>query len=158
MQYAVKDGVRTLRFDGELLSTSSSRIGSRPRWVEFSLYRTPKGVYIISRTGVSRYYHSSQCSVVSRNRLSAVEDVDLAPDAMPCPECRPSLVDIEGVFPETPRYWAQSSEKSRGIIAALMKYDENGTEYLTNVARRLLEDAAEVDEGIAEAFYNDFIE
>ena len=158
MQYAVKDGVRTLRFDGELLSTSSSRIGSRPRWVEFSLYRTPKGVYIISRVGSSRYYHNSQCSVVSRNRLSAVEDIELATDAMPCPECRPSLADIEGVFPETPRYWAQSSEKARGIIASLMKYDENGTEYLTNVARRLLEDAAEVDEGISEAFYNDFIE
>lgn len=158
MQYAVKDGVRTLRFDGELLSTSSSRVGSRPRWVEFSLYRTPKGTYIISRVGVSRYYHSADCSVVSRNRLSAVEDIDLAEDAIPCSECRPSIADIDGVFPETPRFWAQHSEKARGIIASLMKYDDNQTEYLTNVARRLLEDAAEVDEGIAEAFYNDFIE
>jgi len=158
MQYAVKDGVRTLRFDGELLSTSSSRVGSRPRWVEFSLFRTPKGTYIISRVGVSRYYHSAECSVVSRNRLSAVDEMELADDAMPCVDCRPSSLSIEGVFPETPRYWAQHSEKARGIIASLMKYDDNQTEYLTNVARRLLEDAAEVDEGIAEVFFNDFIE
>lgn len=158
MQYAVKDGVRTLKFDGELLSTSSSRIGSRPRWVEFSLFRTPKGTYIISRIGVSLYYHSGDCSVVSRNRLSAVDEMELAPDAMPCSECRPSRVSIEGVYPETPRYWAQHSEKAKGIVASLMKYDDNQTEYLTNVARRLLEDAAEVDGGIADAFYTDFIE
>jgi hypothetical protein len=158
MQYAVKDGVRTLSFEGELLSSSSSRVGSRPRWVEFKLFRTLKGVYIISRVGVSRYYHSAECAVVSRNRLSAVDESELGADAIPCIDCRPTGLQIEGVFPETPRYWAQHSDKARGIIAALMKYDNNQTEYLTNVASRLLEDAAEVDEGIAAAFYNDFIE
>jgi hypothetical protein len=158
MKYAVKDGVRTLKFDGELLAQSSSRIGSRPRWVEFYLFRTPKGTYVISRVGVSRYYHNGDCSVVSRNRLSAIDESELTPDAMPCTECRPSRIDPEGVYPETPRYWAQHSEQPRGIVASLMKYDDNGIEYLTNVARRLLEDAAEVDEGLADAFYNDTVE
>ena len=158
MQYAVKDGVRTLKFEGELLAQSSSRIGSRPRWVEFYLFRTPKGTYVISRIGVSRYYHSGACSVVARNRLSAIDEAELPSDAMPCIECRPSRFADDGVYPETPRYWAQHSEVPRGIVASLMKYDDNGIEYLTNVARRLLEDAAEIDEGIADAFYTDTLE
>lgn len=158
MQYAVKDGVRTLKFEGELLAQSSSRIGSRPRWVEFYLFRTTTGIYVISRIGVSRFYHSGDCSVVSRNRLSAIDESELSVDAMPCTECRPTRMDVDGVYPETPRYWAQHSEKPRGIVASLMKYDDNGIEYLTNVARRLLEDAAEVDAGLADAFYNDTLE
>lgn len=158
MQYAVKDGVRTLKFDGELLAQSSSRIGSRPRWVEFYLFLTTKGIYVVSRIGVSRFYHSGDCDVVSRNRLSAIDESELALDAVPCPECNPTGLDAEGVYPETPRYWAQHSEKPKGIVASLMKYDNNGIEYLTNVARRLLEDAAEVDEGLSDAFYNDTLE
>jgi hypothetical protein len=158
MQYAVKDGVRTLKFEGELLAQSSSRIGSRPRWVEFLLFKTSNGVYVVSRIGVSRYYHNGNCSVVSRNRLSAIDESELSPDSIPCTECRPSRFADEGVYPETPRFWAQHSEKPRGIVASLMKYDDNGIEYLTNVARRLLEDAAEVDEGLADAFYTDTLE
>lgn len=158
MLYSVKDGVRTLKFEGELLAQSSSRIGTRPRWVEFRLFKTPKGTYVLSRTGVSVYFHSADCQVVSRNRLSAVDGAELPREYIACSDCKPSLLDTEGVYPETPRHWAQSSDLARGIVSALMKYDENGTEYLTNVARRLLEDAAEIDEGIDEAFKTDFIE
>jgi hypothetical protein len=39
-----------------------------------------------------------------------------------------------------------------------MKQDKNRTEYLTNVARRLLTDAARLDQDIADAFYVDRIE
>lgn len=158
MKYSVKDGVRTLKFEGNKLSQSSSRLGNRPRWVEFELFRTPKGQYVLARAGLSVYYHSSDCPTVTRNKLSAVNDSEISLDSVPCPECRPSRLDVEGLFPETPRYWAQVSETAQGVVASLMKYDDNGTEYLTNVARRLLEDASENDENIAEAFYTDTIE
>lgn len=158
MLYAVKDGVRTLKFDGELLAQSSSRVGERPRWVEFRLFRTPKGTYVLSRTGMSVFYHSGDCKVVSRNKLSAEDPDKLGADYVACPDCAPSRMDPEGVYPETPRYWAQSSDLAKGVLSALMKYDENGTEYLTNVARRLLEDASEVDEDLREIFYTDTIE
>lgn len=157
-QYSVKDGTRELRFTGTRLSASSSRIGDKPRWVEFELYVTQKGSYVLSRVGKSIYYHGDDCYTVTRNRLSAVDESDLAVEAIPCPECKPARINPEGVYPETPRYWAQSSDSPQGVIASLMQYDENQTEYLTNVARRLLEDASEVDARISDAFYVDNIE
>jgi hypothetical protein len=158
MLYSVKDGVRTLKFDGDLLASSSSRVGNRPRWVEFRLFRTKGGTYVLSRTGMSVLFHASSCSVVERNRLSARDEAELGAAYTGCPDCKPNRFAEEGVFPETPRHWAQASDTPKGILSALMKYDENGTEYLTNVARALLEDASEVDEGIGEVFYTDTIE
>lgn len=157
-KYFVRDGVRTLEFFGYKLAESSSRVYGKPRWVEFRLYKTPKGTYILSRTGVSIYYHSTSCSIVTRNRLSAVDGAELIPGYVACPDCKPNLFNDEGVYPETPRFWAQSSDKATGVIGSLMKYDDNGTEYLTNVARRLLEDASVLDPNLKAAFENDFIE
>lgn len=156
--HTVRDGTRLLRFEGTKLSESSSRIAEKPRWVEFKLYKTLKGTYVLSRAGMSTYFHDSECHVVTRNRLSVVDEAEIGLDAVACPDCRPSRIAPEGLYPETPRYWAQSSDSPQGVIASLMQYDGNKTEYLTNVARRLLEDAAEVDDRLSDAFYVDTIE
>lgn len=158
MRFSVRDGVRTLEFIGSKLAESSSREPNKPRWVEFELYVTQRGVYVISRIGKSVLYHAESCPIVTRNRLSAVDGEELADFYIPCAECKPSRISIDGVFPETPRYWAQSSEKATGVVEALMQYDRNGTEYLTHVACELLEDAAQYDEKIKNAFMTTFIE
>lgn len=158
MRYTVRDGVRKLQFDGELLAHSSSREPGRPRWVEFSLYRTLKGTYVIYRVGQSAIFHARDCQTVTRNRLSAVDGAELAREFVPCKTCRPARLDMDGVYPETPRYYAQTSETAKGIISSLTRFDDNGTAYLTNVARDLLALAAEGDERIADAFYVEEIE
>lgn len=158
MGYSVKDGVRTLEFDGVKLSSSSSRLPHKPRWVEFEIYRTPRGQYVLSRVGYSIFYHAKDCFTVSRNSLSPVDGLTLSPDYTACSSCRPSLLDHEGVFPETPRHAAWVCSDALGVISSLMKEDDNGTEYLTNVARRLLELAAEVDDNLHDAYYFDRIE
>lgn len=158
MQYSIRDGVRTLEFEGVKLAESSSRAYNKPRWVEFSLYRTPKNQYVLSRIGDSVLYHDADCYLVSRNKLSAVDGATLSENFVPCPDCNASRLDIDGVFPETPRYMAQVSVDAIGVVASLMKRDNNGTEYLTNVARRLLVEASRWDEDIADAFYVDRIE
>lgn len=158
MEYYVRDGVRTRKLDGTKLSDSSSREPGKPRWVEFELYRTPTNQYVLARTGVSIYYHSGECQTVSRNKLSAVDGAELSPAYMPCDYCKPDRLDIEGVYPETPRYSAYVCTDAVGVVASLMKRDNNKTEYLTNVARRLLMDAARFDTAIHAAFYMDRIE
>jgi hypothetical protein len=158
MGYSVKDGVRTLEFDGVHLSTSSSRLPNKPRWVEFSIYRTPKGQYVLSRVGYSIFYHAKECYTVSRNSLSPVDGLTLGPEYIACSVCNPSLLNHEGVFPETPRHAAWVCSDALGVVSSLMKEDDNGTEYLTHVARRLLIDAAKSDELIYDAFYIDRIE
>ena len=158
MKYYVRDKVRTREVDGVKLSESTSRVAKAPRWVEFSLYRTKSGQYVLARVGHSLVYHDQSCFSVSRNKLSEVDGLELPGDFVPCYECKPDRADVDGVFPEKPRYAMWVCVKPEAVIKCLLMEDDDGTEYLTNVAERLLVDAAKIDPLISEAFYNDSIE
>ncbi len=149
--FEVRDGSRTLQFDGELLGSSTSFRRGSERWIEFELYRTKNGSYILSRIGVSRVFHGAACPLVKRYSLIEAAPSVLKDEALPCEECRPST-DLPVVFPERDRTWAQVSEEPDAVLDALYKYDQGGTRYLTNVAHRLLEQASAKDSQI-EAVY-----
>jgi hypothetical protein len=149
--YEVKDGSRILRFDGELLGESTSFRRGSDRWIEFELYKTLNGSYVLSRVGVSLVYHTASCPLVRRYGLVEAAPKALRKDALPCEECEPSR-ELPMVFPEKNRTWAQVSEDPEAVLEALYKYDNNNTRYLTKVAQRLLEQASERDERI-EAVY-----
>lgn len=147
----VKDGSRTLQFNGTLLGKSSSWRRGSTRWIEFELYKTESGSYILSRVGVSLVYHGAACALVKRYGLSEASVDGLNADALPCEECFPTK-EADLVFPEKHRYWAQVSEEPDAVLDALYKYDQGGARYLTNVAQRLLEDASEKDEAIESVY------
>lgn len=156
--HVVRDGQRQLRFEGELLAQSSSKSNGRTRWVEFELYRTAGGQYVLSRIGRSLYYHDPGCSVVSRNRIPVESYGEIDPELLPCESCQPHPVSqLDDVCPEQPRYWAQVSETSEGVLTSLYKFDDSGTRYLTNVAKRLLADAAAKDDAIRDEFFSERI-
>lgn len=152
MKYTVKDGNETLQLNGTLLASSSSYEAGKPRWVEFQLFRTNGGQYVISRIGYSLYFHADQCALVTRNRLSPVHESELLVAAIPCEKCKPSRIDVRGVYPERPRYYASVSEKPSGVVDSLTQRDTNTSKYLTNVAKSLLAAASLEDEDIREAF------
>jgi hypothetical protein len=149
--YEVKDGSRTLQFNGKLLGTSSSWRRGSTRWIEFSLHRTENGSYVLSRIGVSLVFHGAACPLVKRYGLVEGSPEDLHPEAVPCDECSPSW-GLPVVFPEKYRNWAQVSEDPEAVLEALYKYDQGGARYLTNVAQRLLEDSSEKDSGIESVY------
>jgi len=142
--YAVRDGDRTLEFDGALLGASSSRRRESIRWIEFKIYKTENGSYILSRIGASVVYHSGACPLVDKYRLTEINTEKLLVDAEPCEICNPTT-EAPVVFPEKYRYWAQVSEESQAVLDALYKYDEGGARYLTAVAKRVLQDSATRD-------------
>ncbi len=146
-QYQVKDGSRTLQFNGRLLGESSSWRRGSTRWIEFSLYKTDNGSYVLSRVGVSLVFHGAACALVKRYGLveSSIDILD--DDAIPCEECNPSF-ELPLIFPEKNRTWAQVSEDPEAVLEALYKYDQGGARYLTHVAQRLLEAASKNDEKI----------
>lgn len=148
---SVKDGDRTLQFNGTLLAKSSSERRGAYRWIEFELYKTELGSFILSRIGVSLIFHGAACSLVSKYNLAEKPNYELAVNAVPCDECSPED-SIDLVFPEKYRYWAQVSEKPNAVLDSLYKYDNNGARYLTSVAQRLLKDAARVDLEIEEIY------
>jgi len=145
--FEVKDGSRTLQFNGKLLAESSSWRRGSYRWIEFKLFKTDNGSYVLSRVGVSLIFHGAACPLVKRYGLNEMPSSSLSNDAMSCDECMPTR-SVEMVFPEKDRYWAQVSEEPTPVLEALYKYDQGGARYLTNVAQRLLEDASDVDKGI----------
>lgn len=152
----VRDGDRTLQFEGTLLARSSSERRGIYRWIEFQLYVTRSGSYILSRIGVSLIFHGAACSLVRRYSLTEVPASTISLEGLPCDECRPTL-EADLLFPEKHRYWAQVSDGPAGVLDALYKYDDNGTKYLTNVARRLLEIACSSDPEIAEKYLRETI-
>lgn len=154
--FEVKDGARTLQFNGKLLGKSSSKRHDSVRWIEFQLHKTDSGSYILSRVGVSLVFHGAACALVRRYGLTELDYSELLPKAIPCEECQPSE-EAELVFPEKYRYWAQVSEEAAAVLDALYKYDDGGARYLTNVAQRLLEEAAKNDSEIAESYRYEII-
>lgn len=149
--FEVKDGDRTLQFNGKLIANSTSKRADSTRWIEFKLYRTESGSYILSRIGVSIVFHGAACSLVRRYGLSEKSYEDLADNALPCEECQPDET-LDLIFPEKYRYWAQVSERPEAVLEALYKYDNYGAKYLTAVAQRLLQEATRLDSGIASVY------
>lgn len=158
--YDVLDGKRHLRFEGVRLAASTSQSRGRTRWVEFELYRTTGKQYVLARKGVSLYYHSADCPVVARNKISSeIFSTDvLSSGLVACEDCSPIFHDGDDFYPETARYWAQVNDTADAVVNSLYKYDDLGARYLTNVARKLLSDAAEIDDSVYEAFYNELVE
>ena len=152
----VKDGNRTLQFNGRILAKSTSKRRGSVRWIEFELYQTESGSYILSRVGVSVVFHGAACSLVKRYNLQEAPTSELHLDATPCEECDPDD-SIELVFPEKYRHWAQVTDKPEVILESLYKYDDNGTKYLTSVAERLLQEAAKLDSDIANVYNYEII-
>lgn len=145
--FEVKDGSRTLQFEGELLASSSSRRKDSIRWIEFELYKTEQGSYILSRIGASLIYHGASCRVVKKYALKESPFSDLRENALACDDCNPDE-SAQLIFPESYRYWAQVSDHPKAVLEALYKYDDGGARYLTYVARTLLEKASLTDSGI----------
>lgn len=147
----VRDGSRTLQFNGTLLGASTSYRRGSTRWIEFELYRTENGSYILSRIGMSIVYHGAACPLVKRYGLQDSPYSDLKSDSIPCEECAPDE-SLDLIFPEKHRYWAQVSEEPTAVLDSLYKYDDGGARYLTNVAQRLLEAASKLDAEIAQIY------
>jgi hypothetical protein len=150
--YEVRSNSRTFRFRGVELASSTSYRNDATRWVEFRLYRTEAGTYVLSRIGRSLAYHVPTCGTATRNALATIPLADLHERAEPCGDCRPDLSETTSVAVEAPRYWALPIDAAAGVVAALHKSDASGARYLTAVAARLLDEAALVDSHIAEAY------
>lgn len=150
--HEVRDGSRVLQFDGELLATSTSRRPGEFRWVEFALYRTATGNYILGRIGQTRLFHDVGCAIVERNHLKASSVEDLNDDHVSCSFCDPDEDAVDQVCIEKPRYFALVSDSPQAVIEALYKYDKSGARYLTLVAQRLIEEAGRLDERLERAY------
>ena len=151
--FSVQDGARVLAFDGEHLAESTSYRPGSTRWVEFKLYKTNGGSYVLSRIGRSIIYHSPECSLVKQYNLRKGTPEY---DGIPCEQCEPDD-ESNTLFPEKQRYWAQVMERPQAVLEALYKWDQDGARYLTLVASRLLDQASTVDDPIRKVYQTEYL-
>jgi hypothetical protein len=145
----VRDGARILQFEGTSIASSSSQRPGAYRWIEFNLFKTIGGQYILSRIGRSLLFHQEPCLVIKRNNLRPGDPV---PGVVPCDLCHPELGNGAAVYLEQPRYWAQVSDSPEAVLEALYKYDDAGARYLTRVAENLVRDASLADKAMDLAY------
>ncbi len=150
MLYKVKNGNRIYEFDGKLLASSTSKKPDSYRWVEFNLYLTVGGSYILERIGQTDYFHHIECEVVGRNNLKFNPEDHLEDRHVPCEICDPD--DFDDIVLEKPRYFALVSEYPAAILEALHKKADDGARYMTYVTQRLIEDAAVHDKRLEKAY------
>lgn len=150
--YEVQNNNRLMKFDGALLAFSSSYRPGSARWIEFTLYRTTGGSYVLSRVGETRLYHTLDCTVTGRSALVPIPRPALKEGSVPCSICHPDRCDDDEVAPEMPRYWAQVSDGAESVVEGVYRYGDGGERYLTAVAEKLLEEASEVDPDIEAAY------
>lgn len=144
----VRDGYRTLEFDGTRLANSDSFREGSGRWIEFELFRTTTGRYVLSRVGVSTFYHLPTCHIAIRGNLREDGRDTVREDDMACPECNPHLSNAPLVCFEKEKYWGRVFDSPAEVVQALTKEDpRTGTRYLTQVSKRLLDKAVESDKG-----------
>ena len=149
MHYEVKNGQRIIEFDGELLSSSSSQNNDSVRWVEFNLYLTAGGSYVLERIGHSRIYHDIGCEVVDRSGLKFRPGDLVGPEHVACPQCEPDIQDPNDIIViEKPRYFGLWSESPDVVLESLY----GNRNYMTKVAERLIEDAALYDQRLERAY------
>lgn len=151
-RFELKDSGQTLSFTGQVLAMASSK-DNEPRWSDYTLYKTIGGNYIVERTGRSIAFHQHSCYIVDRNKLSAVDPEFIPLSFVPCEKCKPSRIDPEGLFPERDRTKLLRCENAEGAVRSLeMKDRVSGNLYLTNVAKRLLDEAATHDPELYRAY------
>jgi hypothetical protein len=158
MTFKVRDNSRTLQFEGVHLSHSSSYRWDSPRWIEFDLYRTESGQYVLSRVGISMIYHTRWCRLVEQYGLHAAPAATLTDESQPCEKCDPIIVaDNDLIFPEIDRPWAQVCPSVDSVLRAVQRRDDHGSWFFTHVARYLLEEASQHDAAIDQQYHNQVV-
>lgn len=158
MTFKVLDSSRTLQFEGVHLSHSSSRRVNSPRWIEFDLYRTESGQYVLSRIGISMIYHERWCRLVEQYGLHAAPAATLTSESQPCEKCEPLITaDNYQIYPEIDRPWAQVCPTVESVLRATQRRDEQGGLFFTHVARYLLEEASQHDAAIDQQYHNQVV-
>ena len=104
-KYETRDGARRIRFEGVELASSSSEYPGKPRWIEFTLYKTKGGHYVLYRVGRSFVYHTRDCPIVIKNRLSYKGN--------DCPTCINSYYDSLGLACKRFKKWEKCKYEKR---------------------------------------------
>lgn len=159
----VKDDDQVLEFAGKEIASSTTRQGTKPRWIELRLYKLLDGTgrYVIGRVGESLVRHrlGGPC-----NRGVPVPVHDLPAGSVACATCAAPSIDILRAMPgakaaqEVPHHSAVICANAKMVLRRLRLNggDQDDDDDITSSAysapaQRLLDEASLNDPEILQA-------
>lgn len=119
----VRNGKEILRFDAQVVASSTSQRPGAERWSELVVYQLPSGAYVISKIGRSILAHRPDCPLVSPHMVTWLEAGEEGRvHRVPCLTCQPLVgddMDPQTIL-ETTRYTvlrAQNREELRSVLS-----------------------------------------
>jgi hypothetical protein len=150
----VQDGSRKITFEGDLIASVSSVGPSKPRWSEYRLYKTISGTYVLEKVGRSIVVHTPGCPEII-DTLDRFQDKNPGKDPSDgfwlCESCMTSRYDITALLVEHDRHWVTITEEPAHVVDALYR-KRDGARHLPRLSLELLDQAARVDDNLADAF------
>jgi hypothetical protein len=169
----LQDGNRTVRFDGQLLGSTTSEYTQsgfhKARWTVFEIYRTTEGGYVISKIGKSRIVHSSQRCVSLKNNTDPLQKVQLTDqdfDDEIYEFCDPQLPEWQQCWTddsldratygylENDHAAATFADSPVGAVSLCYSRDRLGAFDISWIAKATLKEAGQVDEDLKYAYEN----
>ena len=141
----VDDFGRRTQFRGEKLvqEHTDTAAGSKPQWVEITVWRTEAGNFVVQRTTHYRVRHANDRCM----RADGYELVDATKiDTYLCPVCNKNGV-LEGGVSQASRIVVDSYTSVPQLINS---FEQDGR--FSNLARTILADVAEQDDRVDQAW------
>lgn len=138
-----------IKFDGELLGSSSSEARGNARWTDISVYAdNDTGGYLVSRVGRSLVVHDGPCG----NFKPASPPVHLLDYHVACTFCEPPSSPSSLVYEEVQRQSAQECPDAWTTIDALrLRSKEDDAWFVPTNSALALRMAANHDDKIRDA-------
>jgi hypothetical protein len=158
-EYTVTDADGNVTFTGDLLGHASSKPAwgdDALRWTEISIYKTQGGQYVVHKVGRTTVYHLPDATCAKKATVLETKVVEKSIDdgvLQPCPLCQPDEVETRETAVELDRNSVAVSTSAVGCVESCKTHNRNeGTVFLTRVARTALVAASVSDREIADAF------
>ena len=152
--YMVRDGARSITFEGAQLAEVSSERSTSPRWTDMALYKTESGKYVLTKIGRTRVLHETGCpGIIGKLNLYMDEYPNTVPEEgnFDFHTCVGETYYIDEILVEQTRYWAYIADNARAVIDILHR-NEGGVRSLPRLSITLLEEAALHDSEISKAY------
>lgn len=141
--HQVRDGLRLITFEGDLLGQSSSRRPGVSRWTEMSLFLTEGGSYVLEKVGRSVMCHDPRCTEIKDLPRFQAEHPGKDPDTdgFDYHDCVPDEYDFTSLLVEENRYWSLVTQDPHAVVKALQRW-RDGVSILPRISRALLEEVS----------------
>jgi hypothetical protein len=162
-EYVIEDEYgRRATFVADMLvtDTTDTEEGSKPRYVNLTVWRTKGGKYVVHTETHFRIWHLDENCRRATREGAILRPAQAAGDTFPCPTChnRPAAPLGTG-YGQVTRHKQSVYDSPQALIDGLRTVNnQTGETHHSRFAQSLLADISEVDQAVADLWMNVVVE